>query len=172
MGKIKFEKGKKPSLDAQTLLDCLEEMKPGDFVSYSDLSELIGKDVQVGKGYQALSRARKILERENGKVVEPVFGQGMRCLEDESKVDSSEYYVKKAGRAGKKAVKRLTTIENFAALSNAKKVKHNYVMSVAGVIHHLSKPSTKKQIESKVSQSHRQMELDETLNAVLETGVK
>jgi len=172
MGHIKFEKGRKPSLDAQTLLDVLLEMQPGDFVSYQDLSDLIGKDVQVGEGYRALFRARTILEREERQVVTPVPGEGIRCLTDEEKVDSGCGFVGKAGRAGARGVSRVSCVESFEHLPNEKKIEHNYVLSIAGAIQHFARPKTRKQIEERIAQTRKPMACDETLNAVLELGIK
>ncbi len=172
MGRMTFEKGNKPSLDAQTLLDVLLEMEPGDFVSYQDLSDLIGKDVQVGEGYRALFRARTILEREEHNVVAPIPGQGVKCLTDEEMVQSGRGFIGKAGRAGARSISRVSCVKKFDELPNEKKIEHNYVLSIAGAIQHFARPKTRKQIEERIAQTRKPMSCDETLNTVLELGIK
>lgn len=172
MAQKKFNAGRKPSLDAQVLLDALLEMEPGDFMSYKRLSGLIGKDVQRGEGYRALRRARKILERDEGEVITPVLGQGIKCLTDAEKVDSAHGFVGKARRASSRCIRRATRVKSFESLPNDKKVQHNLMLSIAGAIHHLSRPKTQKQLEANIVQSRKALGCEETLNAVMELDIK
>lgn len=172
MARINFEKNNKPSVDAQVLIERLLDMEPGDFISYQELSDLIDKDTQQGKGYRALFRARSILEREEQKVIIPIPNEGVRCLTDEEKVESGRGYIGKAGRAGRKGITRVTCVHNFDQLPNDKKIEHNYVLSVAGAIQHFARPKVRRQVEERIAQGNKVLSCDETLNTVLELGIK
>lgn len=169
---ITYKKGQKPSLDAQTLVNALLDMNPGDFVSYKDLTEFVGKDVQSGDGYRALFRARQILKREERKVFEPVPGEGIKCLEDHEIVGTGKKFIRGAYNRARKGSTHLACVDYESLPDERSKNEYNVSLSVMGTILEFSKASSQKKIEARVAQSHKVIDTDETVNIILELDIK
>jgi|GEM_PF-3934064 len=70
---------KEVSADARLLYQRLAKMEVGDFVSYKELREIIGRDVQnEARGY--LNTARLMCEREESKTFGVIINEGLKCL--------------------------------------------------------------------------------------------
>lgn len=83
-------------------------------ISYGAIASAVGFPVTGATA--ALSSARRILESRENIVFETVRGQGLIRLNDSGKVASTERHARTIGRTAKRGSKRLTTVENFAAL--------------------------------------------------------
>jgi hypothetical protein len=125
------------SHDAQSIALILCKAKHGDIVSYLEMSEAIGRNVQK-EARSALDRARRIVERQHGLVFRPVLNVGMRCLPDIDTAKTATSALTRIRNTAKRAVKTLKTIKSTegwklddVADLNVKTATLNYVYNTS-----------------------------------------
>lgn len=162
------EDNKKPireaSIDARLLYQRLVKMEIGDFVSYRELGEIIGRDVQnEARGY--LKTARIMCEREDGKTFGVIINEGLKCLNNSEIIGTAAYSIGHIKRTSVRSIKRLRCINDLASLPNDEKVKLNAYASILGVMEIMAKPKSIKKIEAKVHETQDQLPYVKTLEA-------
>jgi hypothetical protein len=135
-------------VDARLLLARLQKMAVGDQVTYEELTDLIGRDVQRD-AYSALMTARKAAERD-GIVVDVLPKMGIVRLDDVGIVKSSTSYVEKIHRVARRGVRRVSKAD-YNALPRDLQNTHNLNMSVLGVLAVASSVKTTKKLEGAVA---------------------
>jgi hypothetical protein len=113
----------------QNLYLRLKKMKEDDEISYSDLSKIVNKNVQF-EGRNLLDKARRMVLKQDKKVIEVVRGEGLKCLNDSSITKIAESERKAIKRKSKRAVNKLKCIKNYSDLTEQEKL--NYI---AGLCH-------------------------------------
>lgn len=154
------------SIDSQTILKRLSEAEIGEVISYSDMNKLIGRSVQAEAHYCLQTAMRNMLS--DGKVFAVVRGEGVRRLADAEIVGVGEYALAHMRRTARRAGRKLLAVEDFDALPNEIKIRHNAIASVLGAIEHFSHPLRVKRIEGKVAQAQARLPLKKTLEAFTE----
>ncbi len=145
---------KQISIEAQILIKELSQLNPDDFISYTDLSALIGRDVQA-EGRSALTTARRVVLREHGLVFSPIINKGLHCMTEEEIAQSGIYGITKIKRIANREKKKLHLgIKNFDSLSNESKIKHNAAASIFGVFQIMASSKSTKKIETAVAASN------------------
>ena len=133
-------------VDAAIILARLKSTKPGEIVNYSDLSSMIGRNVQA--------EARYIMEtaRRHAKKERIYFGVvtnvGLQRLDDSGKVKVGSGMLGKIRRTSRRAAQTLAAVENFNTLPNELKVAHNTALSVYGVI----TQATSRKLQDKIAE--------------------
>lgn len=95
------------------VVERIKNGKPGDFISYAELSDLIGVSAQEGSGYQSTYRARQYVIREFGVVWHPSYDhKGLKCLTPKEITILGEKDRKKINRAAGKGLRRLNTVDH------------------------------------------------------------
>ncbi len=150
------------SIDAKTLYEKLCSVAVGERVTYEQLTQCIGRNVQ-DKAYGALTTARRMAQRENRIVFGVVRGQGLIRLNDSDIVDAGSNGLAKTRRVVKKHAKILSCVQDFNQLSNEEKLRHNAALSLYGAIAQATKPTTVKQVESAVNASAGALPVGKTL---------
>lgn len=150
------------SIDARLLIDLLSKVGIGETVGYDTLSEAIGRDVR-GTAYSQLATARRHLLRDKQMVFEAVHNVGIKRLSDAEIVATGESAVGRVRRAARRGTQRLTSVQDFDALPNALKLKHNAYLSTLGAIGMLAKGSAVKKVEEAVSASSGALPIGRTL---------
>lgn len=92
--------------ETEQLVSLLSEMKEGDLISYGELSEAIGENVQK-KAAPYLRSAQRILENEKHFMFEIVRGTGLRRCDPQDKTRKVDRKVKGARRAAVRGLKTL-----------------------------------------------------------------
>jgi hypothetical protein len=138
------------SIDTQTLERLLEKAQVGDVVSYKELSEAIGRDVQNGANHLLYS-ARARLQRDQQRVFAPVMGQGLKRLDDAAIVGTTTTAMHKVRNLARRQQQTLSCVADFDALPNDAKVKHNVALSVFGVLATVTTDKSMRKLEGRVT---------------------
>ena len=144
---------KKPNFYLSTeTRQCKERLKQaeiGETVTYKELSDLIGRDIQEYRN--PLSSARHALIRDHGIDFCCITGVGVRRLSDKEVVLSADYARKKIRKTSNREMKRLMNcVENFEALPVDLQKKHNSEISAFLAMRHFTKESSLRKIQDKI----------------------
>lgn len=153
---------RKIGVDAQELYKWLCTAKVGELLLYSDLSALIGRDVQKD-GYQALDSARRMAQKEDRIVFGVERNVGLRRLDDVGIVATGADGLARTRRMARKNAAVLACTENFDALPNDAKIKHNAAMSIYGAISQALAPKAIARAEKVVAETGRALPGEELL---------
>lgn len=157
--KLNFEM----SADARLLRQKLASLKPGDFIKYADLSAEISKDVSGGT--PALQTAKRSLLQNEGFVFSCVRGEGLKRLNDEEIVAASDQDVNRIRRSAKKGARKLASVENYAAMSNAAQLRHTTRLSVMTAVAHMASSRGIQKLEGTAAGRAKELPISETLAA-------
>jgi len=147
---------KEINIESRLLFNRLRDAQTGDVITYSELSEIIGIDVQNGgRGY--LNTARKMCEREKDKAFGTIVNHGLKCLNDSEVVETAVYAVGHIKRTSRKYIRKLRCVNNFDMLTNDDKIKFNTYASTLGVLSNMTKISNIKKIEVKVQETQERL---------------
>lgn len=151
------------SVDTRAIIKRLTSANPGDTVTYAEISALIGRNIQNGARYVLTSAIKH--ELADGRVWEAVRKEGVKLLRDNEIVSVGEQAMPRIRRVARKAVRKLTAVQDFSALPNEQKIRHNTLISALGVLAHLTKPKQLTAVEERVRQSSAALPIGKTLEA-------
>lgn len=137
------------SVDTQVILARLKAAKVGDVITYTEISELIGRDVRNGARH-LLRAARNWAKREYRIVFGVVTGKGIQRLDDAGKVRAGAGEMSRIRRASRRAAQTLGTVEEFSELPNDMKIRHNMALSVFGIVQQATSTKVQNRIAEKV----------------------
>lgn len=149
------------SAEANILIKRLKKLAVGELVGYDELSRLISGDVQ-GKHRYLLDTARRAMLNEDRSVVECVWGEGMKRLEDEAIPAIGTQARGRIHRISKKAAKKMSCAD-FAKLSNEQKLEWNTNMSLMGALALVTKRSKVLELKAAVKATEDRLPLNKTL---------
>lgn len=150
------------SLDTQMLYERLEKAQIGDLIKYEELSAIIGSDVQI-KGRGSLQSARKMAMRDKSMVFESVRDIGIKRLADAEIVRSGQAYISRIRRHARRGMRVLVSVQNFEALPNDLKIRHNATASMLGAVAQFSGGAAQKRIEDAVEAAGNKISYAKTL---------
>ena len=119
----------KVTLDTDKLVEHLARSETGKLVTYKELNDVIGRDVQ-GSARSNLAAARRRLQREEGIVFGTVVNEGVRRLTDAEKVEAGSAMLPRIRRAAGKASNVLASVERYEDLSPEAQYRHNASMTI------------------------------------------
>jgi hypothetical protein len=155
---------KDASVDTQIIFDRLVKVAVGETVPYSELSALVGRDVQhAARGN--MESARNMAMREHRMVFDAVWGEGLKRLDDQGIVGTGKRALDRIRRKARRSAKTLSCVADFAALPNEAKIKHNATVSILGVLAHMTRPKSVTRIEGLVEQKSEKIALQKVLEA-------
>lgn len=134
------------NVDARVLLARLKAANVGDFIPYSELSDLIGRNVQKDCRY-ILDSARNWAKKER-IIFGTVTGLGIKRLDDAGKVRVGAGMMDTIRRTSRRAAQTLAAVESFDSLSNEMKIQHNMSLSVFGII----QQATSRKVQDRISE--------------------
>lgn len=134
------------SMETRMLRDKLSALKIGDVITYAELNELIGADVQDSSRSHLASAIRGLLA-DKQMVFGTVRGHGVKRLTDVEIVAIGDEVLPRLRRAAKRATRKLLAVADFSALPNDLKLRHNAVVSSLATISFFSKDTRVKEIE-------------------------
>lgn len=141
------------SIDAQTLQKRLHQahLNGHPEVSYSELSSLIGRNVQAA-ARGVLQTARNREARECDVLFAPVVGVGMKALDDSGVVGEGKRKLEHIHRTARRGARELTgCVKQFATLSSDLQLQHNLQVSVLAVIANRSSSPALKKLGTKIT---------------------
>lgn len=137
------------TVDAQILYQSLVSVNVGETVTYSHLTQLIGRSVRAGApGCSALKTARHLAQREDRIVFGVDRGNGLVRLADAGIVTAGCAGLAKIRRQTRRSSKLLSCVAEFDALPNATKIQHNAALSIYGALAQATKPSTVRAVQA------------------------
>ena len=152
------------SYETQQLVERLKAVVSAenyDVIPYNELSGLIGFDVQKD-GYPYLKSAREIVERETGRLVGVVLGDGVKLLTPEEQVAIGPDSLQRLKRATTRSIKRIARVQ-VDKLTDDQRIDYHTTASVLGAVHLFTKPKSVSRIEEAVSKSAAKLAIGETL---------
>lgn len=126
----------KNGADIQAIAAVLDQLAVGSTVSYQEISQAIGRDIQRHR--YLLDKATDHLLKQR-KVFGCVHNFGMKRLTDSEIVQHSFYAFRRIRRMVRKGARRLTSVE-WDTLSEQDQQRHNLHLSVLGAIAHAATP--------------------------------
>jgi len=150
------------SIDTRMLYDRLKKAAVGEVVSFAQMTDTLGRQVEGANSN--LQSALRRLEGE-GIAFANVRGVGYQRMNDVEVVNTAEHAREGIRRKAKRAVKRLTCVQEFDKLPNELKVKHNAALSGFGAIASIMSPGRVKALEEQVMKAGAQLPLAKTLEA-------
>lgn len=151
------------SIDVRSICKAFSETKVGDTVTYLQLSELIGRDVQT-EARSVLTSARKISQREDGIVFGTIYKVGLKRLSDIEIVQTGAETVVKIRRASRRAGDRVA-VPRPENLPIESRVQQNLYLSVFAMLHNVAQDKQIKKLEERVARAESRLPLDKTLDA-------
>lgn len=148
------------SADTRWLRQRLHEMSPGDFVSYAELSEKIGKPVTGG--YSALQSARRHLIKE-GYVFSPIRGEGMRRMTDSEVVATDD--IAPLRRHARRVGTKLSAV-SYDQLTAPQQLYHTTKSSIVAVVATITTECAVKKVEKAAGGMAGELPIAETLRAL------
>ena len=143
------------NFDVQIIKEQLYDADFGDLVTFSQLSALVGKDLQTD-GYHILRRA--LLEMENeGYVFENVRNEGYRRLSDEERALSDRVIVS-INRKADRGIKQKTVGIDFDGMSKDAQITQNVHLYVLNLTKVVGTKKAMKKLESKLDRLGEKMQ--------------
>jgi hypothetical protein len=140
------------AMETRMLRDRLAKSNIGDVITYSELSDLIGQQVQDrSRGH--LNSAVKSLLTERQMVFGTIRTVGLKRLSDGEIVAVGDEILPRIRRMAKRATQKLLAVADFNSLTNDQKVRHNAVVSSLATVSFFSKEARVKEIEKQVGSS-------------------
>jgi hypothetical protein len=152
------------SIDTRLLFERLKKLGPGEIVPYPELAEIIGRDVQRGKGYSSALSARNMLLNESPRIViEAVAKEGLKRLTDHECAMIGPSVINGIRRKVRKGAKKLAAVQNFDGLTREEKVAHNTGLSMLGAIQQAVSAKAVGRIEKEVERAVQAIPVSKTL---------
>ena len=152
----------KVGLDSQLLYERLIKAVPGDLISYEELSEIVGRNVQTD-AYSSLRTARNRARSQDRIVFAAIDNVGLKCLEDEGLVDRAGKAIQSARNKMRNGIKDMSCIQNYDTLSDSQKVRHNAFGAILLLGNRITAPRKIKALEGMVSQKMQKLTLRQTI---------
>lgn len=152
------------SVDTKMLQDRLRDLKDGEIATYEELSSLVGRDVTASARGNLNSARNRLLNE--GIAIVCVHGQGVKRASDAEKIGTGLAYMKRIRRGARKTGKIVAAVDDFDSLSKDLQVQHNLTLSVLGVVGHMTKATTIKQLEARIDQAKKSLPIAKTLEAM------
>jgi hypothetical protein len=128
------------STETRICKDRLKLAEIDEVVTYKELSNLIGRNIQEYRN--PLNSARHALRRDYGRDFSCVTGLGVKRLSDEEVVLSADF--------AREILRLMRCVDDFDALPIALQKKHNAEVSAMQAMRHFTKESSVRKIQEKI----------------------
>lgn len=153
------------SIDTQTIERLLAVVAVGEMLSYDVMTEAIGRDVQNGARHILKSACLRLL-RDQQMVFAPVWGQGIKRLDDIGIVGTGVSTLKRVHNLARRGARTLAAVQDFNALPNETKVKHNLMAAQLGMLSQITSGRLAKKLEAATSAASTPMPTMKLLEAI------
>ena len=140
------------SIESQELFRRLKKAVDADdyaVISYGELSKLAGTDVQRDDRCY-LDTARRMAERETGRLFGTVAGEGVKLLTPDEQVAQGSDVVARIRRATKRGITRVGRVQ-VEKLTDDQRKEYSTNASVLGALYHFSRPKSIEKIGTAVA---------------------
>lgn len=127
------------SIEAKLVYERLKKAAENEIITYSELSKVAGRNV-TGRARYVLQTARGMCERNDRIVFGCVMKIGLRRLKNDEIPDIGVAKMSHIRRTVKRATRTMACAD-YDSLSPEKRLSHNVLMSMFGVLHEATKPS-------------------------------
>ena len=141
----------KSSVDTDSLVRVMKEIKMGETITYSEMSNVIGRNV-LARRWTITSAINK-LRNEYGIVFEVISKVGYKRLDSIGIVQTGSLAIKKIRSAAKVGMKKLSCVD-FQSLDVQKQVEHNAKYTVLALVQESTTKKSISKIENKVGNSN------------------
>ncbi len=97
------------SIEAQAIVSLLRATKPGDIVTYKEMSSVTGRDVQKHRG--AMQTAKNRVLRDDRMVFEAITNVGLKHLNAAESASTMPAYVKRIRGTARRGLRRAGTVD-------------------------------------------------------------
>lgn len=153
------------AIDTRLLLQRLLKAKVGDVLTYKELNGVISRDVQRDANPCLQSAMRAALRQQ--MVFSTLRGIGVKRLTDRELAGIGEAARQHIARSARVAMKKMTHVQDFKALTNDEKIRHNTGLAMLGAVAHIASPKNAKALEGRVSNSFSVLPVQKTLAAFM-----
>ena len=129
------------SIETTLLIERIKHMKVGDLLTYQELSQLIGQDVQEAAAH-ILQSARRICQREYQVVTDAERNVGIKRASDIELTNSGLQIFSRMRRAARRGVGRVMSVNNWDALPDAEKGRRNATVSALRMMEMMGRPKS------------------------------
>jgi hypothetical protein len=130
----------KLSIEAQLIYKLLKECQIGDVITYQEINELIGRDIQ--KRLNVLYTARKIARKYDNFIFDCIINVGIKRINSKEILGKeSTQTLKRIVSTTKNSVKNMNCID-YATLDNDERYRLNCTRSLMVVISETAKQKT------------------------------
>lgn len=151
------------SFETQKIEAMLRALAIGETLTYERMSKEIG--APVSGSFQPLGSARRILETEGGFVFAAIHKVGIKRLSDSDIVADTHSSRSIIARKAKRAMVRLSNIQNFASMNDDEKRQHQAHAVIYASIVEKTSSSNARQLSRTVNIDGQAM-----LSAIKEAG--
>lgn len=155
---------KQASIDAKLIVIRLQKASIGEIILYSELSSLIGKNVQKEARF-AMETARRIVLRENDFVFDAVRGVGLKRLSPEETIDVAGSFVSTVRKSANRAKSKLNTVDP-GQIGKEHFAKYAMVGALISFFRDATKVTTQKKIEASCQASQALPGLDKLIECM------
>lgn len=152
------------SVDTRFLVEAMRKVKPGDLITYVELTQACGRDVREKR--HLTDSARRILLRDHNMVFRCVANEGFIRLEDAKIVDVvNNDRRERIRRQARVAIKELACVEHHN-LENARQIEHNTGMALFGALYQATSKLSVKRLHERVVNAGGQIDTAGTLKLI------
>lgn len=134
------------SFETQKILDLLVKIPSGEVITYKAMTEACGAEIN-GYSYAARS-ARALAEKETGFIFSPVTGVGLKRLTDDEIVQNSHADRSRLRNIAKRALVKLTAVQNFHGLPEDLKRTHQAHATILAVVADVASAETANRLQT------------------------
>lgn len=153
------------SVDTQAIERLLLTAGVNDIVTYAALTAAIGRDVQGNARSNLIAAVRRVL-RDHDIVFDAVHNVGVKRLDDAAIVGLGHRYTRKIGRMARRARRKLSKVQDFAALPNALRVEHNLRYAMLSVVGYFAGEKQAKRLAGRIQETMPGVTLRASLDAM------
>jgi hypothetical protein len=149
------------SSDTRFIDQTLGKAEPGQTITYTELSDAIGRDVRKHARSSLMSALR--MQLNEGRVFEAIANEGYRRLTDQEIIKTQAAKgLSRISRTARKTARKVACAE-FQKLSNDDKVAHNTQLSMLGAVGQMTKPKAMIAVEKAVRDKGNELPIGDTL---------
>jgi hypothetical protein len=141
------------------LVDKLQAVE--GYISYNELSDAAGANVQK-KGRGSLTSARRIMQRDHGKLFLTVRGEGLRVANEYDAKAIATHSIRKTHSEMRRGMKRIQTLD-IGKLDNEERKEVFAGQSLMGAVYLMSQRKSVTKLIDRCAEANKELAFSETL---------
>jgi hypothetical protein len=133
------------SADTEIIIKLLEDLKPGELITYEDISKAIGRNILDCRGI--LYTAIKAILRE-GDVIQAVRGVGVKKAQTDEILSEGDRAQRRIRKTARRGIQRVACAKD---LTRAQLQRRDFNQSMLGVFYALTERGVKRRIEARAT---------------------